>query len=113
VWCSLDFFHSFNIYVASFGHFHLPQQPLFLPEEIDINRSGGIDKEEFLGWVFETNNFSAVVSQRGPLSCMAVLILGFLLVIKKSQIFTYIWMIFMGNVGKYMPYMDFMETIRI
>eukprot|EP00434_Breviolum_minutum_P026606 symbB.v1.2.023518.t1/scaffold2156.1/size87696/2 len=26
-------------------------------DEIDINRSGGIDKEEFLGWVFETNNF--------------------------------------------------------
>eukprot|EP00435_Cladocopium_sp_Y103_P010450 s363_g2.t1 len=26
-------------------------------DEIDVNQSGGIDKEEFLGWVFETNNF--------------------------------------------------------
>ena len=35
-------------------------------QEIDINQSGGIDKEEFLGWVFETNNFrpSDKVQQR-------------------------------------------------
>eukprot|EP00439_Symbiodinium_sp_Y106_P083167 s109_g23.t1 len=26
-------------------------------EEIDINKSGGIDEDEFLGWVFQTNNF--------------------------------------------------------
>eukprot|EP00913_Durusdinium_trenchii_P001378 g1275.t1 len=26
-------------------------------DEIDINESGDIDKEEFLGWVFQTNNF--------------------------------------------------------
>ena len=53
--------------VACFGHFPPSQEKTndhVLPKEIDINRSGGIDKEEFLGWVFETNNFSAVA--RGP-----------------------------------------------
>jgi hypothetical protein len=32
-------------------------------QEIDINQSGGIDKEEFLGWVFETNNFRPSLRQ--------------------------------------------------
>ena len=31
--------------------------PVSSAQEIDINESGDIDKEEFLGWVFQTNNF--------------------------------------------------------
>ena len=31
-------------------------------QEIDINKSGGIDEDEFLGWVFQTNNFRSWLS---------------------------------------------------